>query len=251
VVLLLLACAAPSSADANGDVRRGRSSGDTGDTAAVVCDDDVVACVDHFPFEVEADTREGERHIDTYACSPDSDESGPELEWRVDVPAPGFLSAVVVDDADAGVDVDLHLLRALDGERCIQRGNFDVGVDVEAGSYYLVADSYVSGGAAQAGAFSLRVDFLEPNEGDCSVQSGSMRRVGDGGEALPMPATGPIVMEAHLVAVDDGYGADRTDPWPQTAAEGLAAHHGRGADDTRLAMHREQVWAPQEGCEYG
>lgn len=259
MLLLALACA-PSAhtslAAGNGPGENGgtEDSGgeESGDTdAPLACDDVLVACVSEFPYSYQADTREGVSAIDAYACSPDTDESGPELAWRVDISEAGFLSATIQDDADAGIDIDLHLLSRLDGERCIDRGNFDVGADVEPGSYFLVADSYVAGGTPQSGKFSLDVDFLVPQTGDCAVKSGSIRRVGDNGDALAMPATGPVVLEAHLVATDDGYGTESTDEWPQSSHEGLSDHYVRGGTATRIAMHREQNWAPQENCEFG
>lgn len=240
------------SADDGGNGEEDTEPDDSGtNDTTTACEDDVVACVSTFPFHSQADTQDGRAWIDNYGCAPDTDEGGPELAWRIDLDESGFLSAALEDDADAGIDIDLHLVQTLDGSGCIERGNFDVGADVEAGSYFLIADSYVSGGQAQAGAFALDVDFLVPQVGNCEVERESIRRVGDDGDALAMPATGPIVLEAHLVATDDGYGTESTDTWPQTSREGLDGHYGRGAAGTRLAMHREQDWAPQENCEYG
>lgn len=259
MLLVLLACAPTIQTSAPGRTRDENSAGthptdsgdstETGTTDNTFCEDDVVECITQFPFHAQADTREGESRFEKYSCDTSINEGGPELVWRVDVPEDGFLSAALLDDADAGVDIDLHLLASLDASDCIDRGNFHVGASVKPGSYFLVADTFVSGGDALSGEFSLDVGFLAPTVGDCSVETGTIRRVGDNGEALAMPATGPVVLEAHLVAVDDGYGTESTDPWPTHSREGLDDHYQRA--DSTLTMHREQNWAPQENCEYG
>ncbi len=210
-----------------------------------------VICVDQLPFEHSGDTLLAPfDDFDSYSCAPSVDESGPELVFRVDVPQDGFLSAGVADAE--GVDVDVHLLWDRDADACVDRGHHNAAADVEAGTWWIVVDTWVdASGAEMAGEFTLQVGLWAPPTGDCSTESGWLDRVGDGGVPLEMPATGPIVMEAHLVTVDDGYGALASDPWPQSIDENIEVHHAVSQAATGFVMHRTQPWAPQEGCEFG
>lgn len=204
-----------------------------------------VTCVDAFPFHDTRDTsNEGSSSMGSYACKPGADESGPEIIYRVELPSAGFLSAAVVEGA--GVDVDVHLLSAFDpaapsGKDCLDRGDKHARSDVDKGYAWVVIDTYVSGGSPQAGAFDLDIGFIEPSSGPCDVEIGEMARVGDNGSHLAMPATGPMVMEAHLVTQAE------PPPYPQTSTDELPAHYALSQAATGLVMHRTQVWAPLEG----
>ena len=199
-----------------------------------------MTCVTTFPFHDDRDTsKEGVGNIDSYSCKPTANESGDEIIYRVTVPEPGFLSAAVY--SASGVDVDVHILSSLDGNDCIDRGDKHARADVPAGDVYIVADTYVSGGVPQAGAFGIDIGFIAPSKGLCDMLTGTMPRVNDGGNSLPMPATGPIVMEAHLVTQAE------PSPYPSTATEELAAHYELSQAATGLVMYRSQVWAPLEG----
>jgi hypothetical protein len=199
-----------------------------------------VTCVTTFPFHDDRDTSvEGMHMIDTYACKPGADESGPEIVYRVTVPEPGFLSVAVY--SDPGVDIDVHILSSLDGNACLDRGDVHARADVPAGDVWIVADTYVSGGIPQSGAFGLDIGFIVPSKGPCGMEVGEMPRVGDNGNHLAMPATGPIVMEAHLVTQAE------PPPYPMTATDELEAHYQLSQAATGLVMYRTQVWAPLEG----
>jgi len=199
-----------------------------------------VTCVDSFPFADDRDTSaEPPGLLDGYSCSPDTDESGPEVVYRVRVPADGFLSAAV-READ-GVDVDVHILSSLDAAACLDRGNFDARADVTPGEWWVVVDTYVSAGVPQSGAFHVDIGFLEPSHGPCDMQTGEMPRVNDNGDHLAMPATGPMVMEAHLVTQEE------PPPYPASPTDKLDAHYALSQSRTGLVMHRTQEWAPLEG----
>jgi hypothetical protein len=186
------------------------------------------------------DTQAGGSVLVAYACAPDTDESGPEIVYRVSVPAAGFLSAAVYDGD--GVDIDVQILSALDPAACLDRGDLHAASDVAAGQYWVIADSF--DGAAQAGAYRIDIGFVVPSAGPCGMEVGEMARVGDGGVPLAMPATGPIVKEAHLVT------ADEPPPYPTTATEELGAHAALSQSVTGFVMHRGEVWAPLEGGDF-
>lgn len=102
--------------------------------------------VDTLPFTHENTTVGGERAIASYACAPNTDESGPERTYVVDVDRPGTLHALVFDQGD--VDVDVHLLR--DGD-CLVRHDREAVFDVTPGRYRVVFDTFA--GDARAGTF--------------------------------------------------------------------------------------------------
>ncbi len=210
----------------------------TGD-ALPLCPPDVT-CVDSFPFSDERDTSmEGKSSLTAYTCAPDTDESGPEIVYRVTVPEAGFLSAAVYAEADA--DIDVHILSALDPASCLSRGDRHASADVPAGDHWIVADTYAVDGVPLSGAFRIDIGFIVPSLGPCDMEVGEMPRVGDGGDHLAMPATGPIVGEAHLVTQDEPK------PYPTTATEDLQEHYALSQSVTGLVMYRDQVWAPLEG----
>ncbi len=221
------------------------------DAASATGDDDVspeppwvcppaVVCVDALPFLHAADTGlDGQSQLDGYSCAPETDESGPEVVYRVEVFTAGFLSAAVHDGA--GVDVDVHILSDLDAGSCLARGHHDAAVDVEPGVFWVVVDTWSDGVAPLVGAYTVEIGLAAPSVGPCTMVVGEMPRVGDGGEHLAMPATGPMVMEAHLVTQAE------PEPYPASATDELEEHYALSQAATGFVMHRDQVWAPLEG----
>jgi len=132
----------------------GDDTGDPGDDTGNDCPTGVI-CVDTFPWSQSDDTSTGVDNFDAYACSPSTDESGPEVVYQVQLAEEGFL-ALHLDGMPADVDVDVHLLRSLDPDDCIDRGHWDAGALLEAGTYYVVADSWVNdSGVEKDGAYTL------------------------------------------------------------------------------------------------
>jgi hypothetical protein len=113
--------------------------------------------VDHLPFSDVRDPRViGQRTIDTYpGCDATQNESGPELFYRLDLEQASTIQASLIDGA--GVDMDLHLLSGIDGDSCIERAHQGIEASLDAGTYYLVADSFVSADGEQAGEYLLTV----------------------------------------------------------------------------------------------
>lgn len=113
------------------------------------------------PF-VHASTTVGRRSVaSSYSVRPDLSEAGPEVVYRVEVPAAGRLRATVEGDGGA-VDVDVHLLRGLEVDAaglagaCLARGNREAEASVPAGAYHVVVDTFE--GAQRAGPYRLRID---------------------------------------------------------------------------------------------
>lgn len=217
--------------------------GGTGGTTEP-CPDGMI-CPTSYPFHHDGDTSTStRRELDGYSCAPSLDESGPEVVYRVALPQDGFLSAAAIDGA-AGVDIDLHILSDLSAQSCLDRGNHHVRAHVTAGTYYVVADTYVSGGDELAGPYGLDIGYIVPPVGDCSMTSDLVERLN--GPSLQLPTTGPMVAEAHLVTVDDGFGSS----WPTAIDDGIEHHYGVSFAATSFVLFRSSVWAPQENSEYG
>lgn len=123
-------------------------------------DDDVDHVVTSFPYNHSSSTSNSARaELDGYSCAPSINESGPEVVYAVDVPEGGYLVAEVTDGA--GVDVDLHILSALEASACRDRGHVEAGATVTAGTWYVVVDSWVgASGQVYAGAYDLTIRFV-------------------------------------------------------------------------------------------
>jgi MYXO-CTERM domain-containing protein len=94
--------------------------------------------------------------IDTYACAPDTNESGPEVLYRFQAATAGTLEVVVSDDV--GVDVDVHVLTAPDGAACLERADESLSVQVEPGEVWIAVDTWV-GSQEFPGSFILSATF--------------------------------------------------------------------------------------------
>lgn len=94
--------------------------------------------------------------IDAYSCSPDTDESGPEVMYRFEALSAGTLEVVVSDDD--GTDVDIHVLTAADGDACLARNDTTISVEVEPGTIWIVADTWV-GSQEFPGPYLLTATF--------------------------------------------------------------------------------------------
>lgn len=94
--------------------------------------------------------------IDSYACAPDTDESGPEVLYRFQAATAGTLEVLVSDDV--GVDVDVHVLTAAEGDACIARADTTISVEVEPGEVWIAVDTWV-GDQEFPGAYILSATF--------------------------------------------------------------------------------------------
>lgn len=103
--------------------------------------------------------------IDTYPGHEQLDESGPEYVYRFTLDRPARLAATIDFTEPSGTDVDLHLLSSLSPASLVTRGNTALYAVLDPGTYYLTADTYVSGGDEMTGPYSLRLS-MRPRELD-------------------------------------------------------------------------------------
>ena len=210
--------------------------------------------VSGFPWVGTGDTRDAEdASIDAYACAPSTDEGGGEVWYAVEVPSAGRLTAGIDEVSGDGIDVDVHLLSEPDPDACLARDHATASAEVEAGTTYLVIDTWVSSsGVPQAGPYTLTVDFDPMTESDCDVVDTAVemrwsscsssvpdcRRSG-GKVWLDTPTTGPVVKEAHLVTIEDDIAG-----WPGSARDRIEGHYATSTEVTGYEMDRDEPWAP-------
>jgi hypothetical protein len=113
--------------------------------------------IDALPFHDSRDTKGWpQRLIASYSCAPQTDESGPEILYRLVLKQPTKIRALVFDGDD--VDIDLHLLDSTArGAGCIARDDKQVIAMLQPGTYHLVLDTYVKDGVEKAGEYLLVV----------------------------------------------------------------------------------------------
>ncbi len=121
--------------------------------------------IENLPFRDWRNTNEATGDVfDFYSEAPDVDESGPEYIYEIELTEVGTLTAHVLDAP--GADIDLHLLASLDADDCLARANIDLEHEIEeAGTYYIVADSFVgTDTTVYSGAYALDVSFEADGE---------------------------------------------------------------------------------------
>ena len=122
------------------------------------------------PFAHTADTAASPHDaIDVYSGCSDTDESGPELRYRLELDRETAIRAVVVDQGS--VDADLHLLDAsADPDTgCLARADRLIEGTLAAGTYYLSLDTWVDGdGEVRAGEYTVVVVTCDAGDGDCA-----------------------------------------------------------------------------------
>ena len=116
--------------------------------------------VQTLPFAAMGDTASSpHRTLDGYACGTQG-EAGAERVYRVEVSAPGTISAAVL--SATGVDADVYLIEgAVDPAACLARDDQLVTASVSAGTYYVVADTYSTAAGAELPGEYLVVISIE------------------------------------------------------------------------------------------
>ncbi len=111
--------------------------------------------------------------FDRYTCEKDTtsegkNEEGPEVIYQVTLSCSGVLHLLLSTGAGTAgerEDMDIHLLRSLDAGSCINRNDVSLDETLEAGTYYVVVDTFVnSEGVRKGGEYSVIMDFT-PDEG--------------------------------------------------------------------------------------
>ena len=101
--------------------------------------------------------------IDVYPTGSNQNESGPEYYYRLEIKRRSRLS-VYLDPEPNGVDIDIHLLSGLDisgktvpADQFLNRSDRALTHTVDPGTYWIVADTFVSSGVVKKGSYVLNV----------------------------------------------------------------------------------------------
>lgn len=223
--------------------------------------------IDTFPTQLNGDTTHApEALIDTYACAPDTPETGGEIWHVIDIPTEALLTATLDDQPGDATDIDLHLLPAPDPDTCppgATRANITLTRYLTPGRWWLIADTWTGPDAIpRAGPYQLNLD-LTPLDGPCAFEARPLRMhwpdcdptidcytdPDTGDTLLRTPAYGPIVKEAHLVTQAEPF----PQGWPIAARDGIDNHYAISQQATAYAMNRREPWAPagEGGSEWG
>ncbi len=130
------------------------------------------------PYVDNNDTSKNiQSQFDYYSCAPSTNESGPEICYKLVTNTNGDILVNVQDGA--GVDIDVHILDGPSADDCLDRGHHSAAVfNVPAGTYYIIADSWVGGdGTVYDGAYTLTVEFIPEDEWvENQISDGIMHR---------------------------------------------------------------------------
>lgn len=138
-----------------------------------------------FPYSDSRNTTSSPSDLlDGCGASPGTNESGREFVYQIVLDEPGRLTASVADDA--GVDIDVHVYTSQSTSDCFARHDTSVTVDLDCGTYLVVADTYRSASGDQAGAYTLALDF-EPGGGACGAGPEGYAPSGGPGGACAYP----------------------------------------------------------------
>ena len=166
---------------------------------------DAPIVIDALPYTAGGDTATAPEHRAThYDCAGTIDESGAEVVYRLDLAAPTIVTVGVT--AAAGVDVDVHVLRAAAtgalAEGCLTRDDRAFVVDLAAGSWWIAVDTYAGGAAAAAGAYTLAIDA--PHSTACLQNPIPMCQAGDAPDVngVPTPPPGVGGCPAGMARID-------------------------------------------------
>ncbi len=122
--------------------------------------------VDSFPYYSSGNTRNmNSLEIDTYSVKPETNETGPEVIYEFTIETPGTIDLSVTDIQSEDIDNDIHLLSGLnlDGDKmateALARDDHNIIMHIEAGTYYIVVDSFSSSGNDRPGEYTMSASF--------------------------------------------------------------------------------------------
>ena len=125
----------------------------------------IPVCEPRVWFEDARDTREAlSDAIDSYPPN-ELDESGPEFVYLFRVEQATRVTAWIDFPEPEGVDIDVHLLAAIDPLELLARDHHALARVVEPGVYYLVLDTYVDAGQELAGPYRLQLELSATRSG--------------------------------------------------------------------------------------
>jgi hypothetical protein len=162
--------------------------------------------IDHFIYSDSRDTSGAPSDmVDICGAAPSADESGPEVVYQVTLTQPGSLTVSVEDGSS--VDIDVHLYTSSNTSDCAARNDSVFTYAVDCGTYFIVADTFVSSGVPLAGPYTLTVDFA-PSGGACGSGPPGYDPLGGPGDSCAYPGHEDLPMcnpntGAHVCLYND------------------------------------------------
>ncbi len=92
---------------------------------------------------------------------------GPEYYYKITLNTQKKIRAFALSSTGS-VDVDIHLLSALDASKCLTRGNRWVEATLNAGTYYFVVDTYT---ATSAGEYLFGIVECDADDAYCAQKT--------------------------------------------------------------------------------
>ncbi len=125
--------------------------------------------IDGLPFtDVRNTATDGATIVDEYPGCDDSDESGPEVWYRLVLDRTTRIRAAVLDTD--GVDIDVQLVdETATGDGCLARGHHFVETTLDPGTYHFALDTWVSDGTPLAGEFRFVLVECDADDESCDT----------------------------------------------------------------------------------
>lgn len=119
-----------------------------------------------FPFTDSGNTRNVfSLEIDSYSVKPETPETGPEVIYTFTIENPGTIDLSVTDIQNEDIDNDIHLLSSLNVDSnkmatdALARDDHNIIMHIDAGTYYIVVDSFSSSGNDRPGEYTMTASF--------------------------------------------------------------------------------------------
>jgi len=122
--------------------------------------------IDRIPFSHNANTVFSNNTFSNYpSCDSGQNESGGEYYYKLEISSSVKLRIMIFDDSQS--DIDIHLIEnELTPEFCIERNDKIIEKTFNQGTYYLIADTFVSNNVPKSGEYMIVIN--ECDQSDCN-----------------------------------------------------------------------------------
>ncbi len=122
-----------------------------------VISSDHMVCGAFTYYHVGDTSKSSNKLIDNYPGNESTNEAGPEYYYILKLDQRSKVN-ISLDSEPNGVDVDIHLLSSLSPVKLVARADASISQVVDAGTYYVVADTFVKDGTPKPGRYGLNVN---------------------------------------------------------------------------------------------
>lgn len=122
--------------------------------------------ISELPWTHAGDTSKGSNQFSSYQCASTS-EAGPEIIYKYEIKSAKKVRAFAV--SAAGVDVDIHIKKSLDDNKCMTRGDKWIEANLAAGTYFFVVDTFKD--SSNAGEYLFGIVECEAGDTLCGSKT--------------------------------------------------------------------------------